>query len=98
MIKGKAEVDLVLDLSRRDFDLNPEAIAQDRFQLIRQADGQSLGFSFETFETSPGVFVKFVRSDGLAAMAGKMRAGDRIVSVSGAGEALMGRQMENTRA
>ena len=85
-MKGRDEVDLVLDLSRRDFDLNPEAIAQDRFRLTREEEGQSLGFSFETFETSPGVFVKIVRKDGLAASQGRMRAGDRIVSVSWTGK------------
>lgn len=49
--------------------------------LTRQQQGQSLGFSFETFDNLPGVYVKRVREGGLAEMQGQLKVHDRIVEV-----------------
>lgn len=48
---------------------------------LERGEGQSLGFSFETFDSTPGVFVKRIRPDGVAAADGRLQEGDRILKV-----------------
>jgi len=57
------------------------AIVRVDIVLTRQQQGQSLGFSFETFDNMPGVYVKRVREGGLAEMQGQLEVHDRIVEV-----------------
>lgn len=48
---------------------------------LQREHGESLGFSFETFDSTSGVFVKRVKPGGVAARDGRLRVGDRIIEV-----------------
>ena len=64
---------------------------QEDFIVLKRREGESLGFCFETFSATPGVFVKRVVPDGLAAIEGHMREGDRIIEVRFGGTRLCAR-------
>eukprot|EP00043_Microstomoeca_roanoka_P020312 m.244150 g.244150 ORF g.244150 m.244150 type:complete len:3704 (+) comp17144_c0_seq1:231-11342(+) len=82
LIRNQQRVVLVLDADIAPLPENNDIVAEEVINLTRKP-GESLGFSFETFDNTPGVFVKRVKPEGVAAKDGRLRVGDRIIEVNG---------------